>query len=181
MTYVRDCKNPKSVTILIRGGTEHVIDEIERAMKDSLGDIASALKNNKVVSGAGSCEIEVARNLRLYANTLSGREQLAVFAFADSMEVVPRTLAENAGLDPIDKLTELKSIHDKGKKDSKFYGLDVFSGKIINAWEKGIIEPLRLKTQAVKSASEVAELILRIDDIIAAGNLKKSSNPIDEM
>ncbi|MEK6861724.1 MAG: TCP-1/cpn60 chaperonin family protein, partial [Nanoarchaeota archaeon] len=105
-----------------------------------------------------------ARNLRLFANTLSGREQLAVFAFADSVEVIPRTLAENAGLDPIDILTELKAQHDKGMK---WAGVDVFTGKVQDAWKAGVIEPLKIKTQAVKSASEVSELILRIDDVIA--------------
>ena len=164
MTYVRDCKNPKAVTILIRGGTQHVVDEVERAMNDALGDIAAALKSGKVVAGAGAPEMELARNLRLFANTLSGREQLAVFAFADSVEVIPRTLAENAGLDPIDILTELKAQHDKGMK---WAGVDVFTGKVQDAWKAGVIEPLKIKTQAVKSASEVSELILRIDDVIA--------------
>ena len=170
MTYVRDCKNPKAVTLLIRGGTQHVIDEVERAMNDALGDIAAALKSGKIVAGAGAPEMELARNLRLFANTLSGREQLAVFAFADSVEVIPRTLAENAGLDPIDILTELKAQHDKGMK---WAGVDVFTGKVQDAWKSGVLEPLKIKTQAVKSASEVAELILRIDDVIA-GTAKES-------
>ncbi len=164
MTYVRDCKNPKAVTILVRGGTQHVVDEVERAMNDALGDIAATLRVGKAVAGAGAPEAELARNLRVYANTLSGREQLAVFAFADAVEVIPRTLAENAGLDPIDVLTDLKSQHDKG---NKWAGIDVFTGKVMDAWKAGVIEPLKIKTQAVKSASEVAELILRIDDVIA--------------
>ncbi len=164
MTIVKDCKNPKAVTILVRGGTEHVVDEVERAMKDAVGDVAASLRNGKVVAGAGAPEVEVARQLRDYANSLSGREQLAVLAFADSIEIIPRTLAENAGLDPIDILTELKSQHDK---KMKWAGIDVFNGKIVDSWKAGVIEPLKIKTQAVKSASEVAELILRIDDIIA--------------
>ncbi|HLC56492.1 MAG TPA: thermosome subunit beta [Candidatus Nanoarchaeia archaeon] len=171
MTYVRECKNPKAVTILLRGGTKHVIDEIERAMKDALGDISAALKVGKVVAGGGAPEIEVARGLKQFANKLSGREQLAVNAFADAFEVIPKTLAENAGLDPIDMLTQLKMEHDKG---SKWAGLDVFSGKVIDNWKAGVIEPLKIKTQATKSASEVTELILRIDDVIAAGNLSGS-------
>ncbi len=164
MTYVRECKNPKAVTILVRGGTQHVVDEVERAIKDAIGDIAASLKVGKVVAGAGAPEIELARNIRLFANKLSGREQLAVLAFADSLEIIPRTLAENAGLDTIDVLTELKVQHDKG---NKWAGIDVFSGKVIDSWKAGVIEPLKIKTQAVKSASEVAELILRIDDVIA--------------
>lgn len=172
MTYVRDCKHPKAVTILVRGGTEHVVDEIKRAMEDAIGDVGAALKNGKVVAGAGATEVEVARNLRHYANSLSGREQLAVLAFAEAIEIIPRTLAENSGLDPIDVMTELKSAHDKGKK---WAGIDVFSGKIMDAWANGIIEPLKIKTQAIQSASEVANMILRIDDVIAASNLGKGS------
>ncbi|MBU2637499.1 MAG: TCP-1/cpn60 chaperonin family protein [Nanoarchaeota archaeon] len=167
LTFIRECKNPKAVTLLIRGGTQHVVDEVERAVKDAVGDLIASLSVGKVVAGAGSPEMEVAKELRKYATTLSGREQLAVQAFADAMEIVPRTLAENAGLDPIDMLTELKAEHDKG---NKWAGLDVFKGKVMDAWKAGVIEPLKIKTQAVKSASEVAELILRIDDVIAGGS-----------
>ncbi|MFH1637658.1 MAG: thermosome subunit alpha [Candidatus Woesearchaeota archaeon] len=174
MTYVRECKNPKAVTILVRGGTQHVVAEVERAMKDALGDVVAALKDGKVVAGAGAPETELAKKLREFANKLSGREQLAVQAFADSMEVVPRTLAENAGLDPIDMLTELKSKHDK---NMKWAGIDVFSGKVVDAWKMGVIEPLKIKTQAVKSASEVAELILRIDDVIAGSGSSRDMPP----
>ena len=170
MTYVTECKNPKSVTILIRGGTEHVIDEIKRAMDDAIGDIAASIKVGKVVAGAGASEMELARGLRKFSNSLSGREQLAVNAFASAMEIIPRTLAENAGLDPIDVLTDMQASHDKGNKWS---GIDVFSGKVIDAWKAGVIEPLKTKTQAVSSASEVAIMILRIDDIIA-GSGKES-------
>ena len=169
MTFVKECTNPKAVTILVRGGSNHVIDEIERAIKDALGDISASLKSGKVVGGAGSIEIEVSNNLRKYANTLGGKEQLAVNAFADAMEIIPRTLAENAGLDPIDILTELKSSHSQG---NKWHGVDVNKGKLMDAWSNGVIEPLKIKTQAVKSASEVSELILRIDDVIAAGGSK---------
>ena len=174
MTYVRECKNPKAVTILIRGGTEHVVDEVERALKDAIGDLIAALKTGKVVAGAGSIETELALQIRKFANSLSGREQFAVLAFADSMEIIPRTLAENAGLDPIDMLTEIKSAHENG---SKWAGIDVFSGKVVDAWKAGVIEPLKIKTQAVKSASEVAEMILRIDDVIAGSTSKDSGMP----
>ncbi len=164
MTYVKECKNPKSVTILVRGGTEHVVDEVKRAMEDAVGDVSAALKTGKIVAGAGASEIELAKGLRKYADSLSGREQLAVQAFAESMEIIPRTLAENAGIDPIDILTELKAAHDKKQK---WAGIDVFTGKVVDSWKKGVIEPLKIKTQAVSSASEVAIMILRIDDVIA--------------
>lgn len=174
MTFVRECKNAKSVTILIRGGTSHVVDEVERALKDALGDVAASLKIGKVVAGGGAPEMEVSKALRQYANKMSGREQLAVLAFADSFEIIPRTLAENAGLDPIDMLTELKVQHDRG---NKWAGLDVFKGKVTDSWKMGVIEPLKIKTQATKSATEVSEMILRIDDVIAASNLSKNGAP----
>ena len=172
MTFVKECKHPKTVTILVRGGTEHVVDEIKRALTDAVGDIVASLKDGKVVAGAGASEIELARQIRQFSESLSGREQLAVQAFAESMESIPKTLAENAGLDPIDMLTELKAAHDKGRK---WAGIDVFTGKVMDAWKEGIIEPLKIKTQAISSASEVAVMILRIDDVIACGN--KPSGP----
>ena len=173
MTFVRDCKNPKAVTILIKGSTEHIVDEIKRAMEDAIGDVSAALEDGRVVAGAGSTEIELARQLRKFAESLSGREQLAAEVFAQAIEAIPRTLAENAGLDPIDVLTDLRSFHDRKQK---WAGIDVFTGKVIDAWSKGIIEPLRVKTQAVSSASEVAIMILRIDDVIA-GSKKEAPMP----
>ncbi len=167
MIFVEECKTPKAVTILIRGGTEHVIDEVERAMEDAIKGIASALELKKIVPGGGASEIEVARGLRKYADTFSGREQLAVMAFADAIESVPRTLAENAGLDPIDKLAALRASHDKKELNS---GLDVFSGKIVDMHKMGVIEPLKIKLQAIKSAAEAAEMILRIDDMVSSGS-----------
>jgi thermosome len=166
MTFVRECRNPKAVTLLVKGGTEHVIDEVKRAMDDAIGDVAAALKYGKVVAGAASVEVELAKELRKFADSLSGREQLAVRAFSDAIEIIPRTLAENAGLDPIDVLTELKSAHDKQKR---WAGINVFTGKVMDAWTAGVIEPLKIKTQAISSASEVAIMILRIDDVIAGG------------
>ena len=168
-TYIMECKNPKAVTILVRGGTEHVTNEIERAITDAVGDVAATLKDGKVVAGAGAPEVELALELRKYAESLSGREQLAVQAFANAMEVIPRTLVENAGLDPIDIMTDLKSAHSKKQK---WAGVDVFTGKIMDAWKRGVIEPLKIKTQAVSSASEVATMILRIDDVIASSGSK---------
>ena len=168
-TYIMDCKNPKAVTLLIRGGTEHVTNEIERAMTDAVGDVAAALKTGLVVGGAGAPEIELSMALRRYANSLSGREQLAVEAFANAMEVIPKTLVENAGLDPIDTMTDLRSAHSKKQK---WAGIDVFSGKVMDAWKRGVIEPLKIKTQAVSSAAEVAVMVLRIDDVIASSGSK---------
>ncbi|PIN87567.1 thermosome subunit [Candidatus Woesearchaeota archaeon CG10_big_fil_rev_8_21_14_0_10_32_24] len=174
MIFVEQCQNPKSVTLLVCGGTEHVVDEIKRAVTDALGDIAAALKDGKVVAGAGAVEMEVARGLRRYAQTLSGREQLAVQAFADAVEVIPRTLAENAGLDPIDVLTKLRSAHDQNQK---WAGVNVATGETINAWAHGILEPLKVKTQALSSASEVAEMILRIDDVILGSQRSGNQMP----
>jgi len=165
MTYVRECRHPRALTFLVRGGTEHVIAEAQRALDDAIGVVAAALKSGRLVAGAGAPEIELAKRLRAYANTRSGREQLAVQSFADAMEAIPRTLAENAGIDPIDALTALKAAHDKGEL---WAGIDVFTGKRLDAWKRSILEPLKIKTQAVSSAAEVAVMILRIDDVINA-------------
>lgn len=168
MVFVRECKSPKAVSILIRGGTEHVIDEIERAMTDAIGGIAAALETGRVTAGGGAPEAEVARKLRVFSQKYSGREQLAIQAFADALESIPRTLAENAGLDPIDILVELRAAHEKGGKHS---GVDVYAGNVVDMWKAGVIEPLKIKTQAIKSASEAAEMLLRIDDIVTASKL----------
>lgn len=178
MTYITGCQNPKAITILIRGGTEHVIDEIERAIKDALGDVASALKDSKIVAGGGAIEVELSKRLREYAQTLKGREQLAVEEFASALEFIPTTLAENAGLDPIDILTEIKVSHEAGNRN---HGLNLFSGKIEDTVHHGIIEPLKVKTQAIASASEVAIMILRIDDVIAAGKPKSQRANLNAM
>ncbi len=166
MTYITECENPKAVTILVKGGTSHIVDEAKRALSDAIGDVAAALKVGFVVAGGGSTEVEVSKELRKYAESLSGREQLAVTAFAGALEIIPRTLAENSGLDPIDMLTELKAAHDKGQK---WAGIDVFQAKVVDSWAAGVIEPLKIKTQAISSASEVAQMILRIDDVIMGG------------
>ena len=165
MTFINDCPEAKSVSILIRGGTEHVVDEIERAMEDAIGGVSSALRNGRVVGGGGATEVELAQELRDYADSVGGREQLAINAFADSLEVIPRTLAENAGFDPIDTLVDLRNKHDDGEV---WAGLDVSSGKSEKLFDKGVVEPKQTKTQAVQSASESAEMILRIDDVISA-------------
>ena len=168
MTFVTGCKDPKSVSILVRGGTEHVVDEIERAMEDAIGGVSAALEVGKAVGGGGAPESDIAKELRSYAEKVGGREQLAINAFADAIEIIPRTLAENAGLDPIDVLVELRTAHEKG---GKWMGLDVFKGKAQDMWKDGVIEPLKIKTQAIKSAAEAAEMILRIDDVILASKL----------
>ena len=170
MTFVMGCKNPKAVTILVRGSTEHVVDEIDRNVEDGIGALISALESGKIVAGAGAIEAELAKRLREFAEKFSGREQLAIQEFANVLEIIPRTLAENAGLDPIDILVELRAAHEHGKVNA---GVDVFSGKIVDAIESGIIEPLKVKSQAIKSAAEAAEMILRIDDVIAASRLGK--------
>ncbi len=174
MIYVKECKDPKSVSILIRGGTEHIVDEIERAIEDCLGVVPAAMRDGKVVAGGGAPEIEVAKQLRTYAKSVGGREQLAIEAFADAMEVIPRALAENAGLDPIDTLVDLRAKHER---NGATYGIDVFEGKPTDMLKKGVIEPLRVKTQAVDSASEAAVMILRIDDVIAAPRSKRKEKP----
>jgi len=168
MTFVRDCKDPKSVSILVRGGTEHIVDEVERALDDAIGVVASAFRDKKVVAGGGSAEVEIARGLRDYAKGVGGREQLAIEAYADAVEVIPRALAENAGLDPIDVIVELRS---ENQKHGARIGIDVFSGKASDMFAQGIIEPLSVKTQAIDSSSEIAVMILRIDDLIAASSL----------
>lgn len=165
MTYVRGCKNPKAVTILIHGGTSHVLDEIERALMDGLGDIVSALETKLVVPGGGAIEIELSKRIRQFAKTLKGRERIAVYEFANALEFIPATLAENAGLDPIDMITEMKRRHDAGDQNA---GLNLFENKVDNVLNAKIIEPYKVKSQAINSATDVATMILRIDDVIAA-------------
>jgi thermosome len=170
MIFVRDCKNPKAVTILVRGSTDHVVDEVDRSVEDAVGAVASAVETGKIVYGAGSPEAELARRIRKFAEGFSGREQLAIQSFAEAMEVIPRALAENAGLDPIDILVELRAVHEQGKIS---FGVGIDNGKVEDAAAIGVVEPLKVKTQAIKSASEAAEMILRIDDVISASRLSR--------
>jgi len=171
MIFVEKCKDPHSVAILIRAGLERMVDEAERAMNDSLSVVSDVTENSKIVAGGGAVEVEVAKELRKYATKVGGREQLAVEAFADAVEIIPRTLAENAGLEPIDIIVELRSAHEK--EDGKYKGINVFTGKLQNTLKKGVIEPAVVKEQAIKSAAESAAMILRIDDIIAATKPKE--------
>jgi thermosome len=175
MIFVEKCKDPRSVAVLIRAGLERMVDEAERAMTDALSVVSDVIENNKIVPGGGAVEVEVAKELRDYATKVGGREQLAIEAFADSMEIVPKTLAENAGLEPIDILVELRSAHEK--KDGQPMGVDVFKGKVENMQENGVVEPVIVKEQAVKSAAESAAMILRIDDVIASTKPKEAGGP----
>ncbi len=165
MVFVEKCKDPKSVTLLVRGGTQHVVDEAERALVDAIGSVKSAVEDGKYVTGGGSTEMELAMHLRKYAIEVGGREQLAIQAFADALEVIPRALAESCGLDVIDTLVELRSKHEKKNPG---LGIDVYKARVHDLGALGIIEPSRVKKQAIQSASEAAEMILRIDDIIAS-------------
>lgn len=166
MIFVEKCKDPHSVAILIRAGLERMVDEAERALTDALSVVSDVIENNKIVAGGGAAEIEVSKELRSYATKVGGREQLAIEAFADAVEVIPKTLAENAGLEPIDVIVDLRSAHEKA--DGKHKGINVFTGKVQNSIENGILEPLVVKEQALKSAAESASMILRIDDVITS-------------
>jgi len=170
MIFIEGCKNPRSVTILIRGGSERVVDEAERSMHDALSVVRDVLIKPKIVAGGGAPEAEAAKVIREWASSLSGREQLAAEKFAEALESIPLTLAENAGLDTIDIEVELKARHAKGEV---WAGIDVFEGKIADMYKKEVLEPLIVKEQVIKSATEVAAMILRIDDLIAASKLKE--------
>src|SRR6266567_3111392 len=158
-------KNPKAMSILIRGGTEHVVDEVERSLEDAMSVVSVAIEDGKVITGGGSSATEIALTLRDYASSVGGREQIAIEAFADAVEAIPRTLAENAGLDPIDILIELRKEHKKG---NKYAGINVFTGKVSDMKKENVIEPIRVGSQAISSAADAAVMILRIDDVIAA-------------
>jgi thermosome len=164
LTFIEDSKDPKAVSVIIRGSTKHIAEEIERAVEDAIGVVASTIEDKKVVAGGGAPEIAISKGLKEYADSISGREQLAVSAFAEALEIVPKTLAENAGLDSIDALVDLRAAHEK----SLYMGLDVFEGDVRDMYRAGVVEPQRVKKQAIQSAAEATEMILRIDDIIAS-------------
>jgi thermosome len=172
MIFVEKCKDPRSVAILIRAGLERMVDEAERAMTDALSVVSDVIENNKIVAGGGAVEIEVAKELRGYATKVGGREQLAVEAFANAVEIIPRTLAENAGLEPIDVIVDARAAHDK--PDGQYMGVNVFNGKVENMSAKGVVEPVVVKEQAIKSAAESASMILRIDDVIASSKPRET-------
>jgi thermosome len=175
MTFIRKCKNPRAVGILIRGGSEHVVDEVERAVHDALSVVAAAIEDGKIVVGGGAPGIELAKELRGYAQSVGGKEALAINSFANAVESIPKTLAENAGLDAIDVLVDLRARHEK--PGGTLYGIDVYGGKVVDMAKLGVFEPLRMKTQAVKSASEAAVMILRIDDVITASKKEEAPPP----
>jgi thermosome len=174
MTFIEGCKNPHSVAILIRGGTERIVDEAERSIHDALCVAKDVVEEPKVVAGGGSPELEVAKELKEYAETLPGREQLAIMSFAEALESIPTTLAENAGLDPIDIISELRARHEKGEI---WAGIEVHDGKVKDMKKAGVFEPLVVKKQIIKSAGEAASMILKIDDIIASGKTKAPPMP----
>jgi len=174
MTFVEGCKNPRAVTILIRGGTERIVDEAERSLHDALCVVRDIVEEPKVLAGGGAPELEVSRALKKYAGMLPGREQLAVECFAEALEAIPLTLIENAGLDPIDILSELRARHEKGET---WTGIEVHSGKVQDMTQAGVFEPLAVKKQIIKSATEAASMILKIDDVIASGKMKTPPTP----
>ncbi len=174
MTFIEGCKHPKAVTILIRGGTQRIVDEAERSVHDALCVVRDTVEEPKLTAGGGAPELEMSRTLRKYAETLPGREQLAVRAFAEALEAIPVTLTENAGLDPIDILSDLRSRHEKGET---WAGIEVIAGKVQDMTKAGVIEPLAVKKQIIKSATEASTMILKIDDVIAAGKMKTPPTP----
>lgn len=163
-TYIKECTNAKSVTIIVRGSTDHVTDNIERSIDDALRVVKNVIEDGKIVAGGGAPEIEVALGLRSYAASIGGREQMAISSFADALEAIPKALAENAGHDTIDTILNLRASHG----DMKNAGLNVFTGEVEDMLENGIVDSLRVKTQAIKSASEAATMVLRVDDVLKA-------------
>jgi thermosome len=174
LTFITGCKYPKSVSILIRGGTQHTIDEVERALHDALKVVGVAIEDHSFVTGGGAIEAELAYQLRNYAPTVGGREQLAIETFSNALEIVPRTLAENAGMDPIDSLLKLRSDHQRGNKN---VGIDAMDGTVSDMLKKNVVEPTRVKSHAIESATEVATMILRIDDVISSKKSKSEGPP----
>jgi thermosome len=166
MVFIEGCKDPKSVSVLIRAGLERLVDEAERALKDALSVVIDVVQKPKVVIGGGAIEAELSKKLKDYASKVGGREQLAIEAFAETLENIPKTLAENAGLDPIDIIVALRAAHDK--KGGVTEGVDVFKGEVKDMKKQGVVEPVKVKEHAIRSAAEAASMILRIDDVIAA-------------
>ena len=173
LTFIEDCENPKASSIVLRGSTRYVTEQIARALDDALGVVAATIEEGKVLIGGGACEIDLVKQLREYGESVSGREQLAILKYAEALEVIPRTLIENAGLDTINLIADLKAAHE----DSPFLGINVFTGEVEDMKDSGVIEPLRVKIQALQSAGEASEMILRIDDMIAARNALESTGP----
>ena len=165
MVFVTGCPDAKSVSVLLRGGTEHVVDEIRRAFDDSVGVVAVAHEDGEVLTGGGSVLAAISRDLRSYAEGIGGREQMAIEAFSGALEVIPRTLAENAGLDPVNTIIDLRKAHSEG---NSHFGVNVYEGGVVDMSESRVFEPSRVVEQAIQSASETATMILRIDDVISS-------------
>lgn len=177
MVFIEKCENPKSITILIRGGTKRLVDEAERSVKDALNVVKDVFVENKIVAGGGAPEVEVSLGLRDYAKSLAGKEQLAVEKFAEAIEIIPMQLAENAGLDPIESIVSLRAKHKTGEK---WAGINVLEGKIDDMYKLEVLEPVLVKKQAIKAAVEAAAMILKIDDIIAASRLESKKKGKEE-
>ena len=175
LVYVREAKNPKAVTIMIRGGSEHVVDEAERSLHDALCVVRNALEDGKIVAGGGAPEAELSKRLKDYGRKVGGREQLAVTAFAEALEAVPVAIAQNAGLDPIDIMVDLRAKH--GNVQNKWYGVNVYTGKVDDMWKLNVVEPLRVKKQVIRSAVEAVTMLLRVDDVIAGKAPEKGGAP----
>ncbi len=175
--FVEDCENPKSITIFLKASTPHFLDEIERALDDAFGDLNALMKSKKIVAGGGAIELELHKGLSEYAKTLSGKQQIIVNSFADAFLIIPKVLCENSGFDEIETIANLISKHSSGKHNC---GIDGFEGVIEDTLKKGIVEPINVKSQAIKSASESCAMILKIDDIIAAKRLTEKTNSMEE-
>ncbi len=175
LVFVRECKNPKAVTIMIRGGSEHVVDEAERSLHDALCVVRNAVEDGKVVAGGGAPEAELAKRLKDYAVKVGGREQLAVTAFAEALEAIPVAIAHNSGIDPIDIMVELRAKHQSAA--NIWYGVNVSTGKTSDMWKMNIVEPLRVKKQVIKSAVEAVTMLLRVDDVIASKGTGAEKGP----
>ena len=165
MVFITGCEQAKAVSVLLRGGTEHVVDEIRRAFDDAIGVVSVAHEDGQVLTGGGSVMAAVSRDLRSYAEGVGGREQMAIEAFAGALEVIPRTLAENAGLDPVNTIIALRKAHSEGKNR---HGVNVYDGGVVDMQAGKVYEPTRVVEQAIQSASETAVMILRIDDVISS-------------
>ena len=163
VTRISGCKNPKTTTILLRGTSDYLLEELERAVVDGTRVVMDAMEDGTYVVGGGAVETELLMKIRDYAQTVGGRVQMAIEAYAAAYESIPRALAENSGFNPIDKLVELKNVHSKGKKNA---GLNVYEGKVVDMLAEGVIEPLRSKRQSIQSASETAVMLIRVDDMM---------------
>ncbi|PUA34194.1 MAG: thermosome subunit [Candidatus Terraquivivens tikiterensis] len=177
LVFVEQCENPGAVSILIRAGLERQMDEAERALNDAIMNVINLVENNKIVPGGGATEMEIAKAIRREMGKLTGKEQLAFLAFAEAVEAIPRTLAENAGLEPVEIMASLRHAHEN---DGKSYGINLFTGKVEDMLKLGVLEPLRVKENALKSSMEAAAMILRIDDVVAASRKKFTEKKSEE-